>query len=542
MKIFGYTFFEKLKAEQLPDFQHTPPPPPQMEANWGGGYYRSVFSTSFDGEKNLGELGPIRNYFIDYAALRMRSWQLYLDSEVCQTVIRRFARWVIGGGLKLQAEPMEGVLESEQIKFDVQGFDRSTESRFKVYANSTRSDYAGMKNLHEQAYNAFINSKIGGDCLVVLRYVKGVVTTQLIDAAHLCNPMGMPTMAGYAMYNGNRVRDGVEINEHGEQVAFHVRTKLFTTERIPAKVGKYGIIQAFLVNGLSYRLDDTRSLPLLCAVMESAAKLERYKEATLGSAEEIAKITLAIEHELGGKETHPFLDKVARTSGVGNNTGIPRTIEGEELSNKVIATTNKQTVNLPAGAKLTTVEGKGTIQFKDFYTVNIDIICACVGIPPNVAMMLYDGNFSASRAALKDWEHTLMVERKNFASFYQNVYNFWLYTEILSNKIQAPGYLEAIMTGNYMAVEAYQSARWVGANVPHIDPEKEVRAERLKLGDLGANIPLTTAEAATEALNGGDFKANLTQYAEELEETEEAGIEPSRDPAPVSVNNGDVPD
>ena len=82
-----------------------------------------------------------------------------------------------------------------------------------------------------------------------------------------------------------------------------------------------------------------------------------------------------------------------------------------------------------------------------------------------------------------------------------------------------------------MVIDAYRQARFVGSHVPHIDPVKEVTAERLKLGSSGANLPLTTAEASTEALSEGDYQANLDQYAEELKKSRELGVkEESVDP------------
>ena len=149
-------------------------------------------------------------------------------------------------------------------------------------------------------------------------------------------------------------------------------------------------------------------------------------------------------------------------------------------------------------------------------------------------MSKYDSNFSASRAALKDWEHTLTVDRQRFAfQFMQPIYNFWLYIEILKNNIQAPGYLKALAEGNLMVIESYTNSRFVGSNVPHIDPVKEVTAERLKLGLTGASIPLTTVEAATESLNEGDSDANMAQYALELEESKKLKIEVPIAPATV---------
>ena len=86
-----------------------------------------------------------------------------------------------------------------------------------------------------------------------------------------------------------------------------------------------------------------------------------------------------------------------------------------------------------------------------------------------------------------------------------------------------------------MGISAYQHARFIGANVPHIDPVKEVAAERLKLGKSGADIPLTTAEAATEALNGGDYETNVLQYAKELENTKKAGITMVEKPVETTI-------
>jgi hypothetical protein len=86
----------------------------------------------------------------------------------------------------------------------------------------------------------------------------------------------------------------------------------------------------------------------------------------------------------------------------------------------------------------------------------------------------------------------------------------------LKGKIQAPGYIFAIQSNDQMILGSYRKARFVGAPVPHIDPVKEVKAERMKLGLTGDSLPMTTLEAATEALNSGDSNSNMEQYANEL--------------------------
>lgn len=126
------------------------------------------------------------------------------------------------------------------------------------------------------------------------------------------------------------------------------------------------------------------------------------------------------------------------------------------------------------------------------------------------------------------------VNRGEFGfDFYQPIFNLFLHLEILKNKISAPGYLIALNDSNTMVLDSYRTARFVGPSVPHIDPLKEVKAEREKIGPAGARIPLTTIEAATEALNGGDSDQNMEQFLNELDFAKSLGLE-LEDPIQVS--------
>ena len=76
--------------------------------------YRPIFTLSYDGEKNMGELGAPVKYTLEHDALRIRSWKSYLDNEITQTVVKKYVKWIIGSGLKLQSEPVESVLQTER--------------------------------------------------------------------------------------------------------------------------------------------------------------------------------------------------------------------------------------------------------------------------------------------------------------------------------------------------------------------------------------------------------------------------------------------
>lgn len=492
-----------------------------------GGTYNYLFAI-YNGEKNLGEIGPIKNYVIDYNALRMRSWQAYHESEIVQTILNRYNTWVVGSGLKLQVEPEKTILKSEGIEINLQEFSKVVEARFAVFANGRESDFSENENINRLAATAWKNALLGGDVLVINRYTNTGVNTQLVDGAHIQSPAYGTEWYPQKLENGNVLINGIEMTPNGKHVRYYIRQKDFSFQIVEAYGKKTGLRMAYMVYGLRYRIDHARGIPLFAVVLETLKKLERYKEAAVGSAEERQKIIMQVVHKEFSTGENPQQSVIAKAHNYvpDTNQQIPTDINGKELANTIAVSTNKQTYNMPVGSELKSIESKNELYFKEFYDVNFNIICAAIGIPPNVASSLYNDSFSASRAALKDWEHTLKVRRKDFAfQFYQPIYDLWFETQILEGKIQAPGYLTAKQQQNIMVLNAYKTARFVGTPVPHIDPVTEVNAERLKLGVTGAALPLTTLEAATEALNGGESIHNMDQYAEELKKSKDLGIE-----------------
>ncbi|MDD5013652.1 MAG: phage portal protein [Atribacterota bacterium] len=481
----------------------------------------------YTGEKTPGEMGAAKDYVLWYEYLRVRSWQSFLESEVTQAIIKKFALWVIGSGLKVQPEPVKTVLEQEGISNISPDFIKQVESRFNLWTASRFSDASKMFPVDLLAFETYKNAIIGGDVLVILYPEKGNISIQVIDGSHIVTPGMGSNFEGEAHARGNRIEYGIEISPNNEHVAYYV----FGADGKYYRVLRYGEkshrLMAFMVYGLRYRIDNIRGLPLISAVLETLRKLDRYKEATVGSAEERQKIAYSVEHNADSTGENPLLAKLqqARELGMGEAPESKSVSEYEAASTKVAATTNKQAFNMPIGATLKMLESKNELYFKDFYTANIELICAAVGIPYEVAMAMYNSNYSASRAAIKEWEHSMKTSRENFSSqFYQNFYNLWLEMSILTGKIQADGYIKAMNEDNIMAIEAYRNARWLGANVPHIDPVKEVQAERLKLGD--DTTPLTTYDQASEALGSGDFSQNIEKIKIEKDLIEKSGLKP----------------
>ena len=526
MKILGINIGSKKRIEPV---RHSDPKLIPEADFFGAGSRSYPISLPYTGEKNLGEMGPPRMYYSDFYTLRIRSWQSFFESDITQTVIKKFIIWSVGSGLRLRCEPEVDVLRMMGVNApDSEAFNERAERMFKLYANSRRCSWNQMFTLNSLAKEVKKNAIIGGDVLVRIKFTQSGPVVQIIDGGNVVNPIGL---------NG-RIKNGVEVDENGRHIAYHVRKSSteFETERIPAYTTS-GTEVAFLVYGMRYRIDDTRGMPLISVVLETLSKLERYKEATVGSAEERAKIPYTIEHQLGSTGENSMTDNLVKAlSGVGSSSDLPDgklpySDDGKALARTIATTTNKQVFNMVPGSKLQAMETKSDLAFKDFYDTNLNIICSALGIPPDVAKSMYNSNFSASRAALKDWEHVLKVDRNDFTEqFYSRVYSAWLFWQVADGKIDAPGYIAAYASKTWMIIDAYSQCRFDGEKVPHIDPVKEVTAERMKLGGMGANIPLTTVERAVEQLDSGDSDSNIQQFAEEINMSRDLGIVISQEP------------
>lgn len=480
--------------------------------------YSPILNLPYTGEKTPGEMGAAKDYNLWYDYLRVRSWQSFLESEVTLIIFNKFTKWVIGTGLYVQSEPEKIVLRQEGINSIPDDFAKEVEHRFNLWITTRQSDTAGMMPFAEMSFEAYKNCIIGGDVLAI-NYPEGnSVKVQLIDGSHVVSPSADSGFLKAAQDRGNRIEYGVEIGQNNEHIAYYVlgsNGKYYRIERIGKRSGK---LMAYLIYGSRYRLDNVRGYPLIASVLEKLKKLDRYAEATVGSAEERQKIAYSIEHNSDSTGENPLSAKIAQSKALGMQSALESKSvnEYEAAATKVAATTQKQAINMPIGATLKLLESKNELYFKDFYTTNIQLVCAAVELPYEVAMAMYNSNYSASRAAIKEWEHTLKVNRQKFAEhFYQPTYAIWLEMQILSGKIDAPGYIKAMNERNFMAIEAYCSARWLGANVPHIDPLKEVMAERLKLAD--DTTPLTDYDQSTESLGTGDFSQIIEKFKSQTE-------------------------
>lgn len=501
---------------------------------FGGG--APVVSFSFDGTAANSVQEPIIDYVPDYCALAQRSWEAYYSSDLCQLVINNDLRWVIGAGLTLKAIPNEIVLKQFGIQFSDDAFPEIVENFFKVIKKSKKASYDENQNLDELFYQARLIKLLSGDCLYIYRIKDGFTNCQIIDGRNIwCHKKE---------HNGNRIIHGVEINSTCKHIAYWVKVaNQFKAQRVEAYT-KDGLQLVYIGYASRYRIDSVRGMPILSAMLQTVTSITDYRSATLGAAKEREKMAIVVEHNSSSTGEDIMEPSVsARASNWGLEGGEdPVGYNGyalpPHLASKIAKTTEKTTVNLPVGASIKAIEGKNNLYFKDFFRENFGVLCAAVGgQPPEVVLQKFEGSFSSSRMGGEMWNHNknFLIEMEVVAS-YRPFVN--IQTELLARNgiIKDTGYLAALHT-NWLTKEAANRNAFIGKPVPHIDPSKEVKAERAALGAAFDNMPLTTPEDAAERLDLGDLRTNIVKAGVEFQKaTKIFGL-----PQSLQNNNTEVP-
>lgn len=503
------------------------------------GVENSVTVIGYDGEITMGGVGPIKAYSMRNEALRLRGRQLYIESPLAQAIIDKRAAWVVGDGLKIQCQPKAEVLKHYGVELDKEEFNKKVEAFFSAYAQSTEADYSGNRTLHKLLEEAQKEREIGGDILVILRVVNGLVKVQHINPSRISNPLDVAIKenkegTGYDYYvrTGNRVRKGVEIDDTGRAVAFWVQTGASGDRvRIAAYGSRTGLQYAYLVKGKTVGVDDPRGVGILSSSIELNAKLNDYIDATVTTLKERAKYQMFFEHDKESTQQDPMEGmRVKASIGMGEDpeaVGIASTNTGTLKVNKVAVSENAMVMDLPKGVTAKALESKTENMFPGFTAFMMQVQTAAAGMPLSMVMSKYEGSFSSARMDSKDGEFHIKLARTDLATQYlMPIYMLQLYGWALQGIIDAPAYIKAVESKNALLVGAFLACRWVGPNVPDIDPLKTANYLRKMLGDDLANVPIMTLEAAAEHAGQGDFDSIIEQVGHEKEKAIEEGISP----------------
>lgn len=486
---------------------------------WIGDYGRNSGAQIFysDGEKNIGQMGPPIHYVYDYQMVRIRGRQLYNESDIAKTFINNYVEWICGAGLKMQAEPMDDVINSDKnSKFDKKRFIREAESRFRIHMESRFSTHNQNQSAQIQFRGAVLEAIIEGDCLILDRVKNGYPTIDVISGRKIKSP-GYPYDTEIVS-RGNKEYDGVEIDENGTHVAFYVQNTDYTFTRIEAVGSKTGRKQAALMYGMDLPVGAVRGLPIMIASFENIKNVTDLIGSAASGAVKAANFAVIMEHNHfstgEGINMQAMLEAAAAGEPKDQQLNPYGTID--ELKRNVAAVGADQLLNAPIGATIKTMPATSNTNIGGFLEPILVLIAAAIGIPYEVATMLYKNSFSASRMSSQSFQQILLNRRALYTPMYYGMnYEIFVELEVLYGRITAPNFIDAILKNDHITKEAYLKSRYVGPRVPQADPSKEAKAGIL-LMQHGAK----THEQLSEENGGGDFWTNNETLGEEYSEME----------------------
>ena len=484
-------------------------------------YVTDLVSTIWSGEKFPGGFGLTKDYyFVDYWTLRKRSVQLFKENLYARGMIRRLLRNEIHKGLNLEANSITEItgLDDEQTIT----WDENTELEFNLWGdNSQLCDWKKQKTFGELQHDCRQTALVSGDCLVVIHIDQktSLPSIELIDGTNIKTPMFQKVR------KGNRIVHGVELDKFDRHVAYWVETKTdegHKSKRIPARGEKSKRRIAWLVYGTDKRLDDVRGEPILALVLYMLKELDRYRDSEQRAAVLNSIIPLFIKKTESGPGSHPI-----GSGGVRRTTCKTEDFDGSDKTYN-ISTMLPGTIpdELQKGEEpISFNTQRPNVNFKIFEETIINAFAWSCEIPPEIARLLFQSNFSASRQANNEFNVYLSYIAWKFGNnFCQPIYEEFLTASILLNQITSPGFLDSYFSGNWRIMQAWFNAEWTGVSRPSVDLKKDVEAAEKALA-----LRITTFDQQSRKISGMSFRAVLKKLAREKKLLDQIGLTSSID-------------
>ena len=463
------------------------------------------------------------------STLRQRGRMLYMSAPLATSAINTNRTKVIGVGLTLKASVDRDLLGLSQE--EAKAWERRTEAEFRLWASRKQHcDAIGMNNfdsLQQLALSAWLMS---GDVFPLFKRYKPTPTCpyslriHLVEADRVSTPTEYRSAVGSAGITdgvnpntGNRIYDGVEVDESGMVVAYYIRSTYpwqITSEpvewtRVEAYGKRLGLPNILHVMS-SERPDQYRGVTYLAPVIEQLLQMRRYTESELMAALVQSFFTAWIVTKTDPSEIP--LNEV----GAGSITGIPSenpedgtNIEGGGISD------DPNEHELGPGTVIHLDDGEDvrfgspnipSTGFDAFVKTFCKLIGAGLGLPYDVLIKEYNSSYSSARAALLDaWEDFRMRRKWFVDSFCQPAYEVWLSEAVARGRIKAPGFF-----GDPLLRAAWCGAKWIGPVQGSLDPLKEAKAAVLQIQHA-----LKTHEQVTRETGGGDWYENVESLAAE---------------------------
>lgn len=500
-----------------------------------GDYFGGDF---WDGAKFPGSLGPVSEWvFVDYWKLRKRSMKLFRTNTYMKGVIRRLVTNEIHTGIVATPTPMGSVLfpgsdGMEQAQRAVEYSDKIA-NEFDLYCNSP----AVFDWSKKDTFGAFqklvrTESLISGDGIIISRIDKAtnLPRWQWVNGDHIRTPDTSN------LTDGHYIKHGVEFDKWGKKVAFYVQSLVdgvYEYERIPVRGERSGRLISWMVYGSEHFVDDVRGEPFLADAIYMLKDLDRTRDAEVRASLVNAMIPLFLEEApdeikiAAGPADYArsLRGPAAPASSAGsiNGAALPPMPDGPAPAylnvtppTNQIDIMNPGTVyKAPNGGKITSFQtNRPNVNYSTFEKSIIAVLAWSHNIPPEILMMEFGNNYSASRQANNEFEVYLSDFVKSFSlAVNKPIYESWITQMALTGQIDLPGFVRAY--GNpeaWRIVNGWMQCVWTGLNRPSVDRNKEANASQTLL-DNG----LTTYDIEARRHSGLSFAQVMQTLKRERE-------------------------
>ena len=451
---------------------------------------------------NSSSKSPSEDITENHELLRERSRDLYAGgAPMGRGAIERVVLNSVGPGLTLScriASKYLGMSEDEAAAWE-----RNVEQEFGLWASSKNCDITRQLNFYELQNLCFRSVLVNGDALVMMPIhpLPGAIhdlRIALIEGDRLCTPSPRP--------QGKTIDGGVELDENGTPVAYHIANRhplaeqpgqpRLTYTAVPAfgeKTGRRNVLHIMPIE----RIGQHRGAPFLASVIEPLKQLGRYTDAELMAA--VIGGMYAIFFERDAKEFEDGEEQLATDDGTDAPLGLEHLNLKEQMYGGVF--------DLPGGVKARSLTpGRPNQAFDAFVASLTRQIGSALGIPAELMFLHFTASYSASRGALLEaWKLFSYWRRWWATSFCQPIFFEWLCMAVLKGRIEAPDFFD-----DPMRAYAYSWTEWSGPTQGQLDPLKEVKAAAARVDN-----EFSTRQRETAELTGGDWELNHRQRVKE---------------------------
>lgn len=455
--------------------------------------------------------------------MRQRARMLYMAAPMGTSAIKTNRTNVVGVGLRLKSRidrEVLGITPDQAEKWQ-----KDTEREFSLWASDKRAcDATGMNNFYGLQQLALVSWLLSGDCIGIVKQRK---TTQLLPYSlriHLIEADRIATPTGFGLGtsllyttgknpdNGNTIYDGVEVDNSGMVVAYHIRSTYpfelgaaLRTEwtRVLAYQEHTGLPNVLHVIDTE-RPDQYRGVSYLAQVIEPLLQLRRYTESELMAAVIESFFTAFVKTE-ASTEDMPF-------------NPVNEEQEPEPRNPNEYSMGPGQVNMMNPGEDVVFADPKHPNGSFDKFAEAISAqVGAALEIPSDLLLKKFNASYSASRAALLEAWKAFKMRREWLADdFCRPLYEVWMSEAVARGRIYAPGFFS-----NPAIHAAYLGSEWLGPSQGQLDPVKEITAEILACSE-----GFSTHEQSTIRLNGGQWDSNVEQLQRENEKLDGKSPDP----------------